>query len=182
MILKWFSRWALLYLLGLNLKPAYVTIQSQIHLSFYCFKPRAFSPQQDCGEMEILYHLKLFLSICTPSHVCIWDPLNVFLSWEKKKRKSPVVELEPFPGGLCYLFLSILVSYTAAGGHRLSGSCLHGFWLNHSPRPVTEMWNLQGAFLSRYSRYLKSPWLCGAQVSVLGNASRLEPRAGLRVS
>lgn len=87
MILKWFSRWALLYLLGLNLKPAYVTIQSQIHLSFYCFKPRAFSPQQDCGEMEILYHLKLFLSICTPSHVCIWDPLNVFLSWEKKKKK-----------------------------------------------------------------------------------------------
>lgn len=132
MILKWFSRWALLYLLGLNLKPAYVTIQSPIHLSFYCFKPRAFSPQQDCGEMEILYHLKLFLSICTPSHVCIWDPLNVFLSWKKKKEKAQLWSWSLFlVASVIYFYLSLFHTLPQEGTGCLDPVFMGFDWITH---------------------------------------------------
>lgn len=89
MILKWFPRWALLYLLGLNLKPAYVTIQSDRYIFLFTVSSlEHFSPSKTVEKMEILYHLKHFLSNCTPFHVCIWDPLNVSLSWGKKKKKA----------------------------------------------------------------------------------------------
>ena len=119
-----------------------------------------FFPTKTVEKMEILDHLKHFPSSCMPSHGCIWDTLSVPQLWGA------------FPGA------SALCLHALPWGLRVSAWVL----VESRTRPVTEMWNLQGACLSRCSQYLKSVWLCDAQVSVPRNASKLQPRVGLLVS
>ena len=136
----------------------------QINLSFCSFEPRAFFPHQDCGENG---------DIRSPEALSfkLYALPRLYL---RHSERAPVVG--GLPQGLC--------SLSSCAAMRTQGVCVLSAWVlvESRTRPVTEMWNLQGACLSRCSQYLKSVWLCDAQVSVLRNASKLQPRVGLLVS